>query len=430
MSTEKAPKVANFLAQRTSSESFLNTQNDEYNTFLSELRDIEAHGEDSLVKINTIKPVDVSKEGAWTVEIPQVFGTKQFLLNDQAIGQLGARRSKSAYGKTYGYTIPEQYQTTDIHGEPVTVPLRALLLREAMLTRPKAKANFRQVYNPETGQMVTKGIVGENYPLDFSDVEVLDQIYKKATDLGLNPKPSHFNHYKSGAIRASFMFDTDDFVFEHKDAKENFGVFFKNSRFGDDPAGGGSYVYTEICTNGMMGWKSQYSFRINHTSRKSFIKNIISKLTQYRKSEEFALFSRDYGIDEIGLYGDGSNYATFDRIYPEIAIGLIFKSIQGSKFLKSKYQRAMEIVVKDWRKELEAQVKKHNLGTKKLPTLHDLAIQDPTLGMYQKEGSLYDISGLLTSAGNLYTGEPSVAFQEAAMQVITGKNLTPLLKVS
>ena len=48
-----------------------------------------------------------------------------------------------------------------------------MLLTEAVETRVTAKAILRDV-----GGWV-KGIVGENYPLDFKDSEVLDQIYKK-----------------------------------------------------------------------------------------------------------------------------------------------------------------------------------------------------------------------------------------------------------
>lgn len=433
MSTEKVPKINTYLAQRTNSESFLNTQNDEYNTFLSDLRDYESLREDKVVKIRDLMPVDLSKDGKWIIEYPSLSGKDQYTLNDQSIGQLGNKRSRAAFSRAYGYSIPEKFTTTDLNGNPTIINLRETLFTEAMRTRPEAKGVFRQVYeklNTPEEHKIVKGVVGENYPLDFQDSEILDQIYKKSVDLGLNPKPAHFNHYDTGAVRASFMFDNDEFVFENKDSKDNFGIFYKNSSYGDSAMGGGSYVYTQICTNGMMGWKSRFAFRINHSTRKSFIKNILEKITRFRRSEEFKLFSTDYGIDDIHLFGDGTHYSTFDRIYPEIAVGLIFKAIQGSKFLRKSYERAMKIVVKDWRKELEAQVKKHSLGTKKIPTLQDLAVQDNTLNMYQKEGNLYDIAGILTSAGNLYSGEPAVAFQEAAMQVLTGKNLTPLLKVS
>ena len=425
VSNTKQPNISNFLATRSNSESFLTTQNEEYNTFLSNLRDIESIREDKLVTIREIQPVDLSTKEAWVIKYPNDnFGFDKYTLNDQSIGQLGAKRSDAAYSRAYAYSIPESYEVKGIHGEPVNINLREVLFREAMETRVTAKAVLRDI-----GGWV-KGVVGENYPLDFKDSEVLDQIYKKAVDLGLNPRPSHFSEYDSGAIKVSFMFDNPDFVFENQDAKENFGLFFKNSSYGDSAMGGGSYVYTQICTNGMMGWKSKYAFKINHSSRKSFIKNIIDKITLYRRQEEFKLFSRDYGIDDIALYGDGTNYTTFERIYPEIATGLIFKSIQGSKFLKKSYQKAMETVVRDWRKELAAQVSKHSLGKNNLPTLTELAERDNTLLLTEKEGSMYDISNIFTSAGNLYTGTHSDNFQEAAMQVLTGRNITPLVKSS
>lgn len=423
--TDKVPNVSNFLAQRSNSESFLATQSKAYNTFLSDLKDMEALREDTMVSIKDIKPLDLTKDGEWKIE----FDEKEYTLNDQAIGQLGAKRSKAAFSKAYAYSLPETETIKDVTGEPVEVYLKDVLFREAMSTRPLAKTVFREVTNMEDFSKTVKGVVGANYPLDFQNSEVLDHIYKKSVDLGLNPRPCHFDERDTRAIRVSFMFDHPDFVFENAKAKEIFGAFWKNSEFGDEAAGGGAYVYTELCTNGMMGWKSRHAFKVNHMTRNSFIKNLLLKINSFRKRKEFELFSKEYGIDNNWMNPE-TTYTNFDKIYPEIAIGIIFRSIIGSRYLKKSYEKAMKIVVADWKKELAAQIKKHSLGKTKIETLETLAFQDKTISLDEKHGSLYDLSTLLTSAGNLYEGHYSENFQESAMQVITGKNLTPLLKVT
>lgn len=380
---------------------------------------------------------------------------QEFHLSKNAMRQYFASRS----GHTYSYALWNSIRDfPDYQGEPI--PLKFLMFDEVSRSRTKQAKIFREANFDFTNDKILEngdskrvvcGIVGDDYPISYSDYGLVNAVDNSLNDAGIETRYSHSSKNANGDVRFAWEFTDDQFVDDLGSLKdyrssrgarvdekgEGTGIDYYNNWSGQGTLDFSLYKIKYICTNGrILKDIKALASGMAHRSEGSFIQNIIDSLITMPEdiSKEFAdkySFKLPAQMTPNWYLDEGK---TWNRLYQDMATALILRVINFNEKLKEKFSSVNEMIVIDWRNELTKTANRYGWSAKELQRIETVAVRDPTIMLdpQTKEADYMSIIDSITSTANYYNSvgntRKSIQYQTIGGQLLT--NATPITKLA
>jgi hypothetical protein len=422
---------------REDSDKYVIKETHKFTKNYNEVKKIEETLRDPEVLLKDLVPVDLNKSSTWVV----ADGGREFVLNFNAIEQLGNSRKNAALRSKYANSLPNEFQTFDINGNPITVNLKDIAFIEAVNTVPETVRIFREasmkINAAGDRERRVLGVVSRSYPKDFSNVKLFEGITDVLNENGIkfSPTQSYLSQY--GTFGYSLIYKGDEFKmtaydpYSKTERTAQAGSWVKNNMFGEGTLAGGPYGFAEVCSNGMLGFTKQYAFRSPHKTNKSLLEKIVDWL---RRTRNKVTEDRVFGIEVPShtAVRDWEYYAeNMDEIYHPIGVGLMLNSLIGAEKLSEAMKKAIATYV-NWGDEITAQASKYKLGKTLTDDILEVGLKDNTLNLVEnRPGSMYDVANAFTSTANYVTnGDHQVTLREIGAEIFqAAKPITAIITV-
>lgn len=386
-------------------------------------------------------------------------GKKDFYATRSAIGQVLGSRAGGQVNLSTWDKMPHDYKFQDLD-----IPLRQVILQETFDSRTdKFKRKFREVdgsflddvpYGTDKDGKVVVGIVGSEYPVNFSDYRQVAAVNDVLNDLGIQHKYGHSHIRENGNIDFSWYFNNKELIDDNVDnplrqgrggiTSGNIarpGLSYRNNFAGRGSLGFSTYRYQQVCSNGMMGYgKNAIVYGVRHQTADSFVRNLIDNVFKFPE-DMVKDFRGHTGLDfelpeplPASYYIDGDNIT---KMYEHIAKAIVFRTLFESQTLKEKYRKASNLVLADWRHELLEIQHRFDISNDLFKKLQTVALNDPTikLNLDTKEAEYSALPDIFTSTANFLfsagSNNKAIEFQQIGGKLLSDlKPITPLLTVS
>ncbi len=300
------------------------------------------------------------------------------------------------------------------------------MLQEILQNRPRIQRVARLVANKYVPQWEyiqidgnsAMGIVTPNYPLFFSDTEMISELMQIIHDIGLNVRSGHTSVYKNGTVYASWWFTDPEFELSYdatriyleltmarqgvgwfEEHKSNLGFFYLNNRYGFEALKIDTYIWKELCSNGAKVAVTMPLLWIAHQNLNSFLDNAIKEMNKIR---QLLKTSRTDIPMELPPPRNKDWYLTrLDIFMRDLARYGLFRVLANSPHLKDRHRRAYQLVVDDWQSEVFSWADAFKLPNDMKNILKEVAHKEPTLKMLDDlPATMYDIADIYTSTAN------------------------------
>lgn len=361
----------------------------------------------------------------------------QLQLTSNALNQICQSRTVAIKG-SYLNSLPMFMNEINERGESVPVNIRQLLFNEIFSTRThKFHRIFREVeksvFDDDTGGKIVCGVVGKNYPVDYSDYKQVNSISNHLNDMGVGFKYAQSSIDLNGDVTFTWQLD-EQFT---KGNIENptgaglglridrgvmmntfdsnlpsTGIYYYNNFAGSGSLSFSQYSFQLICSNGMIGRMfSKLTEKIEHMTLNSFVRKLVHDVFNWKK-EEIILFKQKTGFDytlpdkaiDYKNFLIGTNGTIKDELYDLIAKNVIFKSLLVGGDVRDKYLASTELILEDWKNELESIAYRKGLSKTAINELINVGINEPTikLNIDTKPAEYTAIIDTFSSSANYY----------------------------
>jgi len=364
-------------------------------SFMAQLREIEVIREDIDVKVGDLRPLPVNPTGPVAIS----YHGEEWFLNDHSLSQyLDASPAGLRRKEFEAFRGQTDLPVFNINGEPVENSNYAFnYLMHVPASRPKMERVFRTIDDQ------VAGFVGKDYPLWWSDFQAVNSLVKNFSETsegGLvidRPKISRigtvkFNFYDPARTfevrRSTGRFSGNDSI--------NYGGSYSRNPNGGGVLGVGGYWYREICTNGMIGVAPTLFSSVAHLNETYFNTELGKYLQAFvpLEIEEEPAYANL--VDEL-LAGNrpiDTMTSDFYDLWGKASVELIEQTYD---YLVTVVKAGNELVVEDYKKEIEAQAEFYGMK-RKSPYFLELAKSDPTIDL--EEFSLWDMANVFTAWAN------------------------------
>lgn len=383
-----------------------------------------------------------------------------FNLSKNAMRQYFASRS----GHTYSYAMWNSIRDFPDH-EGYPVPLKFLMFDEVNRTRSRLPKIFREATFDFTNDKILEngdakrvvcGIVGEDYPIAYSDYGLVNAVDNALNDVDIKTRYSHSSKNANGDVRFAWEFTDNQFVDDlgelddyrrargariaKGDRGMGTGIDYYNNWSGQGTLDFGLYKIKYICINGqIIKSKAHIAWGMAHRSEKTFIQEIIDKLITMPK-EIGKDFADKYSFQlpaqmTPNWYLDQGN--TWTRLYQDMATALILRVINFNEKLQEKYSTVNEMIIIDWRNELAKTASAFGWSAKELQRVETVAVRDPTIRLdpQVKEADYSSVIDAITSTANYYNSvgntRKSIQYQTIGGSLLNrAKPITKLVEIT
>jgi hypothetical protein len=373
-------------------------------------------------------------------------------ITNSALGQICNTR-KIPLKSTYLNSLASELEWTAPSGESYQLPIKMILLNELFSTRTKDFIrNFREVKKSVFGgsetERIVVGVVGRNYPLDYSDYKQVNSLSNHLNDLGVNFKFGQSSISENGDVKFSWRFDKENELTSFGDSQGSVlreargisrtvmdgnvprnGIYYYNNFAGMGSLKFSHYSFQLICSNGMVGSRmAQITGDIEHMNLDNFVKKLSADVfnwsdTQVEKFEKISGldFTLPRELNYKNYIVDGKRVK--DQLYDLVSKNVIFKTFLVGNKVKQKYINTAQLILADWQKELEAICHVQKLSDKAINELKNVAMFEPTIKLNEetKEAEYTALIDTFSAAANYYENENRL--QRATLYRETAGNL-------
>ncbi|MHA2274166.1 MAG: hypothetical protein ACXAC2_00265 [Candidatus Kariarchaeaceae archaeon] len=358
-------------------------------------------------------------------------------VTNSALGQICNTR-KVPLKSSYLNSLDSSLDWKDPKGESHNLPIKMILLNELFSTRSKDFIrNFREVKKSVFGgsekERIVVGVVGRNYPLDYSDYKQVNSISNHLNDLGVDFKFGQSSISENGDVKFSWRFTADQDLSYSDKSRTGFelrhnrgvsqtmidenmpknGIYYYNNFSGMGSMKVTHYSYQEWCSNGSISAMiSQITGDIEHMNLDNFVKKLSATVFSW-SDNQIEKFEKMTGLD-FNLPRE-LNYTNYiidgkkikDQLYDLVSKNIIFKTFLVGEKVQQKYIKSAELILNDWQKELEAIAHKQSLSDKAINELKNVAIFEPTILLKEDEpqAEYTALIDTFSAAANFYENE-------------------------
>lgn len=363
------------------------------------LKEIEANGSYSTQLIGKTKKEYLSK---LTLDWKTEDLVKSFHLTNGSLDQWLKSRKDNYCSLAYWKSLNDPYYINDVR-----VPLKVILVEEVAKTRVKLNKIFREANFKFTNDKlfdnsdnnVVVGIVGNNYPIFYSDYKFVDQIDNKLHDAGIGFKYGHSGKSTNGDIRFSWHFTDKELIQEMEKGLDNTvipqfqdlrsirdirveknnqhasGISYRNNYGGRGTLSVGLFSVRLVCTNGTIaGWNKQIYNGIEHRSQNEFVSNIINDIIKLPKE-----ITDKYNFEAPKPQNTAYYLNHKDKLYEHMAISTILSVLNQNERISKMYEKISNLILDDWRYELFKLAESYQMSSLMLDRLITIAVNDPTI---------------------------------------------------
>lgn len=405
-----------------------------FDRFLSALESTEQEREDILVKVSNFRPHmvgDLSQPFDMSYDIMNetkkvVNETINYSFHPSTLNQLAsidnppiplAWLKNSFDGKTEDFY---DFYGVSYIGYP-KIDLRQQILRHAFKKRKRmeriiriekpyylnAKAHFddsNKLYSVDTGKQdeMVMGIVGKNYPTEWSTSSLMNALYEEIHNSYNNVTWDHPYVTTNGTFRIAFHTEDPAWRFEPKKGDIiGFGGVLR-----DNPYGGGSLCWHPralrlSCINGMTYYDRMGSVIISHRSWVSMVTEIVDQFLKPRLNKETLEPINNFEKRIPNPLPIADYLEEHSLLYSSLAKVMLIRLSSTARKMNRRFKTTANMLLQDYKTSLDWICGKYEIGDRIKERLHKVAVEDVTIPDPESdEFSVYDLSNVFSTYAN------------------------------